>query len=113
MGIASSVILGLIGVVASRIGLTRLTGLRRSSGASSGSRGEPHPGADAMRSGGPRSGHVSERDRRSDDTHKHGAANGPCVVSMTSLNVPERMNALSDGVIRPFNTTREGRHRSI
>jgi len=27
---------------------------------------------------------------------------------MTSLNLPERLNELSDGVIRPFNATREG-----
>ena len=33
--------------------------------------------------------------------------------SMTSLNLPERMNELSDGVIRPFNATREGRRGSI
>jgi len=26
---------------------------------------------------------------------------------MTSLHLPERMNELSDGVIRPFNATRE------
>jgi hypothetical protein len=32
---------------------------------------------------------------------------------MTSLNVPERMSELSDGVIRPFNATTEGRHGSI
>ena len=32
---------------------------------------------------------------------------------MTSVNVPERMNELSDGVIRPFNATTEGRSGSI
>jgi hypothetical protein len=32
---------------------------------------------------------------------------------MTSLNLPERMNELSDGVIRPFNAMREGRRGSI
>ena len=30
-----------------------------------------------------------------------------------SLNLLERMNELSDGVIRPFNATREGRRGSI
>ncbi len=28
-------------------------------------------------------------------------------------NLPERMNELSDGVIRPFNATREARRGSI
>jgi len=32
---------------------------------------------------------------------------------MTSLNLLERMNELSDGLIRPFNATREGRRGSI
>jgi len=32
---------------------------------------------------------------------------------MTSLNLLERMNELSDGVIRPFNAAREGRRGSI
>jgi hypothetical protein len=32
---------------------------------------------------------------------------------MTSLNVPERMNELSDGAIRAFNTTAVSRHGSI
>jgi hypothetical protein len=32
---------------------------------------------------------------------------------MTSVNVPERINELRDGVIRPFNATREGRRGSI
>jgi hypothetical protein len=66
-----------------------------------------------MRSGARSSGGVSEQDRRSEQTHKHGAADGPCVASMTSLNVPERINELSDGVISPFNATTEGRHGSI
>jgi hypothetical protein len=35
------------------------------------------------------------------------------VLSMTSLNVPERMNELSDGAIRAFNTTTVSRHGSI
>ena len=42
-------------------------------------------------------------------THKREAADGPCVASMTSLSRPVRMNELSDGVIRPFNATREER----
>ncbi len=32
----------------------------------------------------------------------------PCVASMTSLNLLERMNELSDGVIRPFNSHEGG-----
>jgi hypothetical protein len=32
---------------------------------------------------------------------------------MISLNVPERMNELSDGAIRAFNTTTVSRHGSI
>lgn len=66
-----------------------------------------------MRSGGRSGGGVCEQGRRSDETHKGEAADGPCVASMTSLNVPERMNELSDGVIRPFNATREERRGSI
>ena len=44
-----------------------------------------------------------------DHTPKREAADGPGVASRTSLNLPERMNELSDGVIGPFNATREGR----
>src|SRR5713226_10743444 len=66
-----------------------------------------------MRSGDRSSGGVSEQGRRIDQTHKREAADGPCVASMTSLNLPERMNELSEGVIRPFNATREGRRGSI
>ena len=67
-----------------------------------------------MRSGGRRSGGVSEQGRRIDQTPKREAADGPCVgASMTSLNLLERMNELSDGVIRPFNAAREGRRGSI
>ncbi len=65
-----------------------------------------------MRSGSRSSGGVSEQGRRIDQTHKREAADGPCVASMTSLNLLERMNALSDGVIRPFNATREGRREA-
>ena len=56
---------------------------------------------------------MSQQGRRIDQTHKREAADGPCVVSMTSLNLPEKMNELSDGVIRPFNATMEGRRGSI
>lgn len=66
-----------------------------------------------MRSGGRRSGCVSEQGRRIDQTPKREAADGPCVASMTSLNLLERMNELSDGMIRAFNATREGRRGSI
>jgi len=44
---------------------------------------------------------------------KREAADGPCVASMTSLNLPERMNELGGGVIVSFNATREGRRGSI
>ncbi len=64
------------------------------------------PGAEAMRSGGRSSGGVSEQGRRSDQTPKREAADGPCVASMTALSLLERMNKLSDGVVRPFNATR-------
>src|SRR5437899_3755834 len=66
-----------------------------------------------MRSGGRSSGGVSEQGRRIDQTPKREAADGPCVASMTSLNLLERTNELSDGLIRPFNATREGRRGSI
>ena len=66
-----------------------------------------------MRSGGRSSGDVSEQGRRMDQTHKREAADGPCVASMASLNLLKRMNELSDGVIRLFNSTREGRRGSI
>jgi len=62
-----------------------------------------------MRSWSRSSGSVSEQGRRIDQTPKREAADGPCVTSMTSLNLLERMNELSDGVIRPFNATRKGR----
>ena len=65
-----------------------------------------------MRSGGRSSRGVSEQGRRIDQTPKREAAEGPCVASMTSLNLLERMNDLSDGRIRPFNATREGRRGS-
>jgi len=62
-----------------------------------------------MRSGGRSSGGAPEQGCRIDQTHKREAADGPCVASMTSLNLLERMNELRDGVIRPFNATTEGR----
>jgi len=60
-----------------------------------------------MRSGGRSSGSVSEQGRRIDQTSKREAADGRGVASMTSLNLRERMTELGDGVIRPFNATRE------
>jgi hypothetical protein len=48
------------------------------------------------------SGPVSEHDRRSDQTHTHGTADGTGVARMTSVNVPERVNELRNGVTRPF-----------
>src|SRR5881397_2399558 len=53
------------------------------------------------------------RARQIDQTQKREAADGPRVASMTSLNLPERTNELSEGVIRPSNATREGRRGSI
>jgi hypothetical protein len=50
-----------------------------------------------------------KRGRRTDQTHKREAADGPCVASMTSLNLPERMRELNEEMIRPFNGTRKGR----
>jgi hypothetical protein len=47
-----------------------------------------------MRSEGRSSGGVSEQGRRIDQTHKREAADDPCLASMTSLNLPERMNEL-------------------
>ena len=66
-----------------------------------------------MGSEGRSSGDVFEQSRRIDQTPRREAADGPCVASMTSLKLRERMNELSDGMIRPFNVTREGRRRSI
>jgi hypothetical protein len=66
-----------------------------------------------MRRGGRSRGGGSEQGRRIDQTPKREAADGPCVASMTSLNLLVRMIELSDGVIRPFNATREGRRGSI
>src|SRR5439155_22508017 len=53
------------------------------------------------------SGGVSEQGRRIDQTPKREAADGPYVASMTSLNLPERMNELSDG--RSARSTPRGR----
>jgi hypothetical protein len=58
-----------------------------------------------MRGGERSSGGVPEQDRQGDETHRHEATDGPYVASMTSRNVPERMNELNDRAIRPFNTT--------
>ena len=66
-----------------------------------------------MRRGDRSGGGGSEQARRIDQTHKREAADGPCVASVTSLNLLERMNELSDGVIRSFDATREGRRGSI
>jgi len=54
-----------------------------------------------MRSGGRSSGGVREQTRRSVQTHDFGAADGTGAARMTSVNVPENMNELSDGVILP------------
>ena len=61
-----------------------------------------------MRSWSRSSGGVSEQGRRIDQTPKREAADGPCVASMTSLNLLERMNEVSDGVIRPSTPRRRG-----
>ena len=59
-----------------------------------------------MRSSAARRGGVSEQGRRIYHSPKREAADGPCVASMTALNLLERMNELRNGVIRPFNATR-------
>ena len=61
---------------------------------------------EAMRSGGRSSGGVSAQGRRIDHTPKREAADGPGVASRTSLNLPERMNELSDGVIGSMGSPR-------
>src|SRR5207253_7542780 len=66
-----------------------------------------------MRSSAARRGGVSEQGRRIYHSPKREAADGPCVASMTSLNLLERMNELSDGVNRSFNATRAGRRGPI
>jgi len=53
-------------------------------------------GPGTMRGGERSNGGVPEQDRQGDETHRHGATDGPCVASMTSRNVPERMNELND-----------------
>ena len=62
---------------------------------------------------GSNSGGVSERPGRGHQIQKHGVAEGPCVARRASVNLLERMDELSDGVIRPFNATSEGRRGSI
>src|SRR3989442_10505947 len=74
---------------------------------------ELHPGAEAMRSSAARRGGVSGQGRRIYHSPKREAADGPCVASVTALNLLERMNELRNGVIRPFNATRERRRGSI
>jgi hypothetical protein len=73
----------------------------------------PTRGPGTTRKGGRSSGGVPEQGGRTVQTHDRGAADGTGVVRITSVNVPERMNELSDGVIRPFNATTEGPSGSI
>lgn len=37
-------------------------------------------------------------------TEKHRVAHGPCVARMTSVNVSEGVNELTDGMVRSLNT---------
>jgi Transposase DDE domain group 1 len=73
----------------------------------------PTRGPGTTRKGGAKQRGVPEQGRRTVQTHDRGAADGTGVVRITSVNVPERMNELSDGVIRPFNATTEGPSGSI
>ena len=66
-----------------------------------------------MRSGGRSSGGVSERTVAVTKLTGTGRRMMRASARMTSVNVPERMNELRDGVIRPFDATREGRRGSI
>jgi hypothetical protein len=66
-----------------------------------------------MRGTGRSGGDVSKQRRRLDQTLKCEAADGRCVASMTSLNLPERMNELGGRVIVSCNATREVRCGSI
>ena len=66
-----------------------------------------------MRGTGRSGGDVSKQRRRLDQTLKREAADGPCVASMTSLNLPERITELGGEVIVSFNATRDGRRGSI
>jgi hypothetical protein len=38
-------------------------------------------------------------------TQKHRVAHGPCIARMTSVNVSERVNELTDGTVRSLNAT--------
>ncbi len=66
-----------------------------------------------MSRGAEAAGGVSEQDPRRDHAHEHAAPDGTCAARMTSVNVSQRMHELSDGMIRPFNATREARNGSI
>ncbi len=65
-----------------------------------------------MRSGDRSSGGVSAQGRRIDQPPKREAADGPCVASMTSLNLLERMNELNDGDLARIPRSREGDGRT-
>jgi len=58
-----------------------------------------------MSSGGRSRGGVSEQDSRSDQTHEAGAAGCRGAARMTSVNVPDRMNELIDGMVRLVDAT--------
>lgn len=53
-----------------------------------------------MSSEGRSRGGVSEQDSRSDQTYEDGAADGRGAARMTPVNVPDRMNELTDGTVR-------------
>jgi len=70
-------------------------------------------GASAMRSGAQTSRGVSRSDGRGRQTQKQGVGHGPCLVRLTSGNVSGRANEPTDGMVRSFNATAEGKNRSI
>lgn len=62
-----------------------------------------------MSSGGRSRGGVPEQDSRSDQTHDHGAADGRGIARMTPVNVPDRMNELTDGTVRSVDAATGGK----
>jgi hypothetical protein len=59
----------------------------------------PTAGAGPMSSNGGSSRGVSEQDSRRDHTHENGAADGRGAARMISVNVPDRMNELTEGTV--------------
>jgi hypothetical protein len=59
----------------------------------------PTAGAGPTSSVGRSGGGVSEQDSRSDQTHEDGAADGRGAARVTSANVPEGMNDLTEETV--------------